>query len=207
MTPSPYDVLGVAVNASIKEIKAAYRSLSQMWHPDKPTGDTEKFKMINKAYEILSDATRRAKYDNTGSTGKADLRTGAINVIMKIFMSLMSSVDTRTCDFLRSIEMSLVNTIEDKQKNIREDNKKIDQCENVKKNFIKKSEGNNIFVSCMEQQISSCNLSIEGNETEIEILKRAQELLEDYDYSMDVGLFLSGFSGSVTTGFYTGCGP
>ncbi|MFZ1549071.1 MAG: DnaJ domain-containing protein [Microgenomates group bacterium] len=52
-----YSVLGVGKSASAAEIKSAYRKLALKWHPDrnKATGATDKFKEINKAYEVLSD--------------------------------------------------------------------------------------------------------------------------------------------------------
>jgi curved DNA-binding protein len=66
-----YKVLGVERGASEKEIKTAYRRLAQQHHPDKNLGDKraeEKFKEINEAYEVLSDAQKRAKYDRLGAS-------------------------------------------------------------------------------------------------------------------------------------------
>lgn len=61
-----YKILGVARNASKKEIKKAYRELALQWHPDK-NEDKElaekKFQDISEAYEVLSDDENRAKYD------------------------------------------------------------------------------------------------------------------------------------------------
>ncbi len=62
-----YEVLGVDKSASAPDIKKAYRKLAAKFHPDKKTGDEEKFKEINEAYEVLSDTENRAKYDQLGS--------------------------------------------------------------------------------------------------------------------------------------------
>ncbi len=66
-----YQTLGVAKNASAKEIKAAYRKLARQWHPDvNPTRKQqaeEKFKDISEAYEVLSDAEKRRMYDTLGN--------------------------------------------------------------------------------------------------------------------------------------------
>ncbi|GMF05724.1 unnamed protein product [[Candida] boidinii] len=61
-----YDTLGVSPSASDAELKKAYRKMALKYHPDKPTGDTEKFKTISEAYDILSDSNKREVYDNYG---------------------------------------------------------------------------------------------------------------------------------------------
>jgi DnaJ-class molecular chaperone len=66
MSRSLYDELGVAKNASEEEITRAFRKLAKTCHPDLHPGDKkaeEKFKRISAAYEILSDKTKRARYD------------------------------------------------------------------------------------------------------------------------------------------------
>ncbi|MCR4329979.1 MAG: DnaJ domain-containing protein [Candidatus Roizmanbacteria bacterium] len=66
-----YEVLGVAKSANNDEIKRAYRKLALQWHPDrnKAAHATEKFKEINEAYSVLSDANKKAQYDRLGHAG------------------------------------------------------------------------------------------------------------------------------------------
>ena len=64
-----YEVLSVSRTASAEEIKKAYRKLAVQFHPDKNPGDKvaeEKFKELGEAYEALSDAQKRAAYDQYG---------------------------------------------------------------------------------------------------------------------------------------------
>ncbi len=63
-----YEVLGVPQKATLAEIKSAYRKLALKWHPDrnKSKEAEEKFKEINKAYEVLADSKKREMYDQMG---------------------------------------------------------------------------------------------------------------------------------------------
>ena len=67
-----YEVLGVPKNASDDEIKKSYRKLAMKFHPDRNQGDASaevKFKEAKEAYEMLSDAEKRAAYDQFGHAG------------------------------------------------------------------------------------------------------------------------------------------
>jgi molecular chaperone DnaJ len=67
-----YDVLGVARDASIDDIKKAYRRLAVDNHPDRNPGDPaaeERFKQASEAYAVLSDSGKRARYDRFGHQG------------------------------------------------------------------------------------------------------------------------------------------
>src|SRR5512147_1252258 len=69
-----YDVLGVAKSASEDEIRKAYRKLARKYHPDVNPGDAkaeERFKEISFAYDVMSDAEKRARYDEFGIQGLA----------------------------------------------------------------------------------------------------------------------------------------
>jgi curved DNA-binding protein len=72
-----YKILGVERKANADDIRKAYRKLAMQFHPDKNPGDKkaeEKFKEINEAYQVLSDETKRARYDQLGSA-YSDFRT------------------------------------------------------------------------------------------------------------------------------------
>ena len=76
-----YDTLGVPKNASDEDIKKAYRKLAMKHHPYRNQGDTgkvaeEKFKEAKEAYEMLSDAQKRAAYDQYGHAGVDPNRGG-----------------------------------------------------------------------------------------------------------------------------------
>ncbi len=75
-----YEVLGVSKSATQEEIKAAYRKLALKYHPDRNPGNKEaeeKFKEAAAAYEVLSDADKRKKYDQFGHAGFEGMGGGA----------------------------------------------------------------------------------------------------------------------------------
>jgi molecular chaperone DnaJ len=74
MNKNPYEILGVAKNATDADIKKAYHKKVVQYHPDKNQGDKaaeEKFKDINNAFDILKDPQKRAAYDRFGEAAFA----------------------------------------------------------------------------------------------------------------------------------------
>ena len=74
-----YEVLGVDKSASADEIKKAYRKKALQYHPDKNPGDKaaeDKFKEAAEAYDVLSDATKKSRYDQFGHAGVDGMGSG-----------------------------------------------------------------------------------------------------------------------------------
>ena len=83
-----YDILGVAKNASERDIAKAYRKLAVKFHPDSNPGDEEasqRFKESAEAYEVLSDSDKRSRYDRFGHAGLEGNGGGGFNSAEDIF--------------------------------------------------------------------------------------------------------------------------
>lgn len=91
-SPDLYEVLGVDKTASGSAITRAYRKRAREVHPDKVGGDAEKFKELNHAHEVLSDAEKRAVYDEHGEEG---LQNGAPPKSDDLFSSFFSGAATK----------------------------------------------------------------------------------------------------------------
>src|ERR671939_1630237 len=75
-----YEVLGVSRGATEEQIKTAYRKLARKFHPDLNPGDKaaeERFKELQEAYDVLSDAEKRKLYDQYGENWRAVQQGGA----------------------------------------------------------------------------------------------------------------------------------
>jgi molecular chaperone DnaJ len=76
---SYYEILEVSTNADKAEIKKAYRKMAKQYHPDKNSGDKEAehmFKLVNEAYQCLSDEQQRSIYDRYGKEGLQGMGSG-----------------------------------------------------------------------------------------------------------------------------------
>lgn len=99
-----YQILNVSEHASLEEIKSAYRKLARIYHPDvaKTKEAEEKFKEVNRAYEILSDSLKRADYDQTlhkdtytksySTTGPSGEKETSVNINRSQIMAALSRV-------------------------------------------------------------------------------------------------------------------
>ena len=93
-----YEILGVSKSASADEIKKAYRKVAMQFHPDRNPGDKEaeeKFKEAAEAYEVLSDADKKVKYDRYGHAAFAPGSggfSGSSNVNMEDIFSQFGDI-------------------------------------------------------------------------------------------------------------------
>lgn len=83
-----YEVLGISKDATDQDIKSSFRKLSRKWHPDMQSSKTdaekkdaeEKFKEIAEAYEVLSDKSKRANYDQFGFEGQNNFSSSGMDM-------------------------------------------------------------------------------------------------------------------------------
>src|SRR2546430_2065273 len=102
-----YEVVGVSRTATAEELKRAYRKLALQFHPDRNPNDPQseaRFKEVNEAYEVLSDQSKRQRYDTFGHAGTQGMPGydfggagfGGINDIFDMFFGAAAAGRTRT---------------------------------------------------------------------------------------------------------------
>ena len=123
-TTDYYAVLGVARTATVEEIRTAYRKLARQFHPDvnKDNGAPERFKQVTEAYEVLSDAERRQRYDMFGSaTGVGDFGIGDLfeTFFGAEFRRREPRGPMRGADLRMEIEIELIDAVRGGERKIR----------------------------------------------------------------------------------------
>jgi DnaJ-class molecular chaperone len=154
---SLYNDLGVDTDATSTDIKKSFRKLSMTYHPDRESGNEERYKKINHAYQVLSDTVKRKEYDiqqrgMDGSFGHPDIMNmmrgmpfsfSDVHVFhngVPIFMNNMKPLEHK-------IQITLVEAYEGVHKNIRIHR---DICGQGVMGMMRKKETENVYIPIHE---------------------------------------------------------
>lgn len=178
-----YTLLGVAKDASQKEIKNAYRALTQKYHPDKWASQSEEkqeqakevYDKIKEAYDILMDDEKRKFYDETGcfSVDDYQLEQKAQVLIFENFTREMKRRNFRVMNYLPDIEDRI-------QDLIRITNMDIKKVEEERDNYAKVMENFKFGASVVKKCLDDTMAGIEAN------IARGKELIEVLEYALQV---------------------
>lgn len=157
----PYVVLGVANDATLEQIRAAYRKLSKTAHPD-GGGDNERFNNLRRAFSVLSDSGRRANYDDTGNVEDATDTT--ISAALQLFDQFMHKLianylqnfdptfDPRRCDVIAAFRDHLNVEISSMSAQMIIANKAIDFMVDMEARFT--TDGENLLARVLANRVS-----------------------------------------------------
>lgn len=128
-----YNILDVAVDATLDEIKEAFRNKAQVHHPDKG-GEASVFFEILEAYRILSDPEKREKYDKTGYSGEneSDDKEVCMEVLKTLFTSVLSNHNILKIDIPTQLVSMVMNAIDGFKKSKVQGAKRIKDYETVR---------------------------------------------------------------------------
>ena len=179
---SLYDTLGVSNTATETEIKKAWRKKSSEAHPDKEGGSEALMTEVNKAYEILSDATKRARYDKDGSTVEPySLEAQAMENLAAMLKAIIEQGHTSILTALNQLLDQNVLNISSQIGTLKSNVAKYDK----KRGKVKVKKGINLVDSLIDAQISSMNSNITTLEKHLEILRYASAMIEDWEEDLD----------------------
>lgn len=180
---NPYEILGVELHATIEDIKQKYRSLASENHPDKG-GDSEKFKLISLAYQILSDPIKRKTFDHNGIFfADSSLLQEVKEHIQRIFINQIAVHDPNHHDLILAMKNEVTTSKNHILSSLEETKKNIEKFEKIKKKLKLKQKSENILLTLLESLINDRYVDIKGLSRRLEVYEYMILILENYHYS------------------------
>lgn len=174
-----YQILGVAPDASTEEIRAAWRRLSMEHHPDRG-GDTETMARINAAYECLSDAQRRKKYDQTGTDSRngPSIEEKAEKVLAH---ALKQAIEKTDSDAVAIVRTSMKTLLQEMEVAVRSSRIDIDRLTRRRIRLARKDGKPNLVQELIDQQIASIERALATSAEQSEVFNLCISLLDQYE--------------------------
>ena len=168
MNNDPYSALGVPRDADGDTIKRAFRKKAKASHPDLHGGSKEAFLPVQRAYDILSDADRRARYDQFGEDGELDIDKEAAKTLVAIIKQVVEVSDVKRTDMMEMTKKLKL---------------KIAHWQEASKRT--KAKKNNFVLLAFDAEISNLKNTIKGVEWDLELSRAMLKHLKHYEYIVD----------------------
>lgn len=180
---SPYEVLGVARDASDADIKQAHRRLARRFHPDvsKEENAEEMFKLVQRAYDILSDPDRRAHFDKTGEENIEDPMVGVRDLLASALKTtLIRTLDMPWVNIVNVAHMVLDEMRDTINKQLEETREAIQKMERHRGRVQNKT-GHNMYEAIVDAQLERARQMMARHPKMIEEIRGAHKLLKEYE--------------------------
>lgn len=181
-----YEILGVSRTASVSQIKRAYRKLAKKLHPDMK-GDSDKFREITHAYQVLSDPERRKVYDETGIAEEAK-KSGPdqkLTLILAGFIMQAMQQNPLGCNPIETGRKILQAQINGLNTTIASDKEIAKRFRHVAKNVIRHGEGDNVIAAVLQNHADGAEKHAAQMQEQVETLQKVALLLNDYSWYPD----------------------
>jgi len=182
-----YTILGVRPDASMADIKKAYRTKAGKSHPDKG-GDPEEFRLVSHAYKILSEQQTRARYDQTGQTTNGPTTDQAALSVLANWMRQIidGEADLKHNDIVQIMKNAVEKELNNIQSNHRKLRRVLHRINYIKKNLsVNGSGAPNFLVSTMEDKRMECVGGLRSLEQGKKVMAKVKEILTDYSYNYE----------------------
>lgn len=188
-----YAILGISRDASPQEIKAAYRDLVRVMHPD-AGGDAEAFIELNNAYNTLRDPVRRKHYDIAGEVEEwhpAKFMDAVITTLATAFDTAVTDlveqgIPVEGVDFMRTFRSIIVTSAEEIEKRYHRVQAEIRAMERLRKRIKRRGEEKNLFAVVIDEQLKKKSEEFTEKRKALEVTKRVLEEVMHYDDVADV---------------------
>lgn len=182
--PTLYEDLDLPPSATEAQIKSAYRKKAKSSHPD-AGGDPETFTRIGRAYLILRDPDRRAKYDRDGDeSAEADNTFAKLaQFINQVFISIFENVDIESIDLVATANQQIDQAINQARQALLSTEAKITKWSKFKKRIKYKGDRVDVLTQMAETQSADLLRTNEKTKEDIKFLEDAKEYIKFYKYS------------------------
>lgn len=183
-----YKILSLPKNATLQEIKQAYRNLVHHLHPDKIAGDEEKFREATDAYKILIDPIKREEYDLTGyaTLSQKEIASKAHGIIESVFEQLYTQAAEKLkyIDVVNTIKQAISDGIEKSEEKLIEQKNEIERISDTLDRVESRAPVNIIKIS-LEAKEKAIKKQIYINQMDLKAAKKAYDMIKDYSFRSD----------------------
>lgn len=193
-----YEILGVATDATLEQIKAVHKKLVKKYHPDTKHGDKEKFLNVQHAYDILKDPEKREHYDKTGNDYVPE-EDNTLEIIATLFNALIDS-DKPIENYVETIKEALQFTIKEANSQIERINKDINKFRRLQKRLKKKkgsADDTDFFFTALNSKIIKNEDRKKRAQSTVADTYKALKMMETYEDTGEPGSE-EGFMSSMT---------
>jgi DnaJ-class molecular chaperone len=178
----PYIVLDVGEGSSIDDVKKSFKQKSKTAHPD-CGGSPEEFDILKKAYEILTDASKRRMWDEYRMTGDLNIETEAKMAASQIAVQILDTYPDN-CNFDKEMAEIFEKCLRDIAGQIRDLIQKKERLEKRFKSIHKKPDDDFISID-IERAVNAKDIQIRQQKLNLEIHKKAFELIKGYKFDIE----------------------
>lgn len=184
---NPYEVLGVKKDFTKAQLTSAYRSLSKVHHPDSG-GDRVRFEEIKLAYDVLSDAGRRKRYDLLGRTDLSPVTAERVRLMIDTAVQTMIAQDDDPC--WADVRSKMIGGIQDGRKQIQNNmattQRKLERVERLIERFKSKNDHDPVGDSLRAAR-EKLQEELRGHQDAAELSDTAEQVFREYDYEVGPG--------------------
>jgi DnaJ-class molecular chaperone len=178
----PYRIFGVDKNASVNDIKKLFKQKIKTVHPDHG-GSSEEFDVLKRAYDILTDDLKRKMWDEYRLADNLDFENEARMVASQIAVQTLDTYPDN-CNFDKEMAEVFEKCLQDITSQIKDSTKKKERLERRFKAIQKKPIDDFISID-IERAINTKDIQIRQQKLNLEIHKKAFELLKGYKFDID----------------------